>query len=284
MAVPAAALSPELESSMLARASRILYTFTTDVPELSMTDVARRTGLPRSSVHRIMEQLVQLKALEKVESRYRLGLGMIELGALAAYQNRLRRRALPHLHALHKATGGSVHLAVRDGHEIVYLEKISGSPDGRIPSRLGGRQPAYCTGAGKALLAFTHPEELTEILARGMPARTPSTITRPEVLRRELAQIRERGVAFDREENYKGIFCMAAPLREVGGSVAAAISLAGPPDRMNTQTLMPPLLTTARNVWRTVHAPTRRAAPPTWERALPEGARDEPRRPLGGPA
>nr|WP_143219701.1 helix-turn-helix domain-containing protein [Actinomadura sp. CNU-125] len=165
MPAPAAATAPPLESSMLARAARILYAFTTTTPELSMSDVVRRTGLPRSSVHRIMDQLVRLRALERTGSRYRLGLGLLELGALAAHQNRLRETALPHLRALHAATGAMVHLAVLDGHEIVYLEKIGGPAGGRVPSRLGGRQPAYCTGAGKAILAFADADRLAEVLA-----------------------------------------------------------------------------------------------------------------------
>lgn len=258
MPAPSAATVPPLESSMLARAARILYTFTTTTPELSMSDVVRRTGLPRSSVHRIMDQLVQLRALERTGSRYRLGLGLLELGALAVHQNRLRETALPHLRALQQATGAVVHLAVLDGHEIVYLEKIGGTGTGRAPSRLGGRQPAYCTGAGKAILAFTDEEGLAAVLAEGMPARTPFTITDERVLRRELARIREHGVAFDREEGFRGVACVAAPLRDAGGTPVAAISISGPPPKIDPQRLVPPLLTTSRAVWRALFAPGRR--------------------------
>ncbi|MFI0352803.1 IclR family transcriptional regulator [Actinomadura sp. 9N407] len=257
MAVPAATAA-ELESSMLARAARILYSFTVASPELSMTDVVRRTGLPRSSVHRIMDQLVQLRALERAGGKYRLGLGLIELGALAAHQNRLREAALPHLHRLQATTGALVHLAILDGHEIVYLEKIGGSPNGRIPSRLGGRQPAYCTAAGKAMLAFADEDELAAALEAGTPARTPFTITGPQALRRELALIRERGVALDREENYRGISCVAAPLRDATGRPVAAISLSGPPERINPRALTPTLLTATRAVWRALYVPARR--------------------------
>ncbi|MEV5828987.1 IclR family transcriptional regulator [Spirillospora sp. NPDC052242] len=271
MPAPAAATAPPLESSMLARAARILYAFTTTTPELSMSDVVRRTGLPRSSVHRIMDQLVRLRALERTGSRYRLGLGLLELGALAVHQNRLRETALPHLRALHAATGAMVHLAVLDGHEIVYLEKIGGSAGGRAPSRLGGRQPAYCTGAGKAILAFADADRLAEALAAGLPARTPFTITDERVLRRELARIREHGVAFDREEGYRGIACIAAPLRDAGGAPVAAISISGPPAKMDPQRLVPPLLTTSRAVWRALFAPGRRRAdaPPAAESGFP---------------
>ncbi|MEW2357597.1 IclR family transcriptional regulator [Spirillospora sp. NPDC029432] len=261
MPVPAAA-ELALESSMLARAARILYSFTAATPEQSMTDVVRRTGLPRSSVHRILDQLVRLKALERSGVRYRLGLGLIELGALAAHQNRLREVALPFLHRLHAATGMPVHLSVLDGHEIVYLEKVGGAPDGRGPSRAGGRQPAYCTAAGKAMLAFAGEERFAEVVAAGMTARTPFTVTAPQVLRRELAGIRERGVALDREENHRGVACVAAPLRDGGGRPVAAISLSGPPHRLDPRALTPRLLTTSRAVWRALFVPSRRAPVP----------------------
>ncbi|MEV4672403.1 MULTISPECIES: IclR family transcriptional regulator [Actinomadura] len=266
MAAPAAASEPHLEASMLARAARILYSFTSTTPEQSMSDVVRRTGLPRSSVHRILDQLVQLRALERTGPRYRLGLGLLELGAQAAHQNRLREAALPHLRSLHESTGTAVHLAILDGHEIVYLEKIGGRRGGRVPSRLGDRQPAYCTGAGKAILAFTGADIPAEVLDAGLLPRTPYTITSAHRLRRELARIREHGVAFDREESHRGIVCIAAPVRDGAGRPVAAVSVSGPTEQM-TSRLVPPLLTAVRGLWRTLFvAPARPrpepAAPP----------------------
>ncbi|MEU0278168.1 IclR family transcriptional regulator [Streptomyces sp. NPDC088147] len=271
MAVPAAS-GPDIGSSMLARAALILYSFNTSTPELSLMDVVRRTGLPRSSVHRILDQLVQLKGLERTGAKYRLGLRLIELGALAAHQNWLRDASLPYLHNLHSSTGALVHLSILDGHEIVYLEKIGGSPDNRIPSRLGGRQPAYCTSAGKAMLSFADEDELDEILKTGLPARTPFTITDPHAFRRELAQIRERGVAFDREENYRGIVCVAAPLRDATGRAIAAISLAGAPSRIKLQALIPPLLVTARQTRHALFVPGHRGPVPSAEPPRPDRA------------
>ena len=254
MTVPATAAAPGLESSMLARAARIMYCFTAATPELTLTDMARRTGLPSSSVHRILDQLVQLRALERAGSRYRLGLGLLELGALAAQQNRLREAASPHLHRLHAATRVPVHLAIPDGHEIIYLEKVGGPPAGGAPTRLGGRQPAYCTGAGKAMLAFADEEEVAGVLGAGLAPRTPATITDPQAFRRELAGIRERGIALDREENHRGVVCVATPLRDGLGRPIAAISLCGAPGRLNPQALTPPLLMAAREVRRALAA------------------------------
>jgi len=276
---------PVETTSTLARAAMIMNSFHGAAPELSMTDVVRRTGLPRSSVHRILEQLVGLRALERSGSRYRLGIRVIELGALAAHQNRLREVSLPFLHELHETTGHLVHLAILDGHEIIYLEKISGSAGARIPSRLGARQPAYCTGAGKAILAFSEAATVEAALAAGLTPRTPFTITRPRLFRQELAHIRERGVAFDREEGFRGIFCIAAPIRDGSGQAVAAISLSGPPARMNPQRLVPTLLTASRAVWQALFAPPRRPSTPPLPaspKPAPPPATEWPKGALGG--
>ncbi|MGI5164099.1 IclR family transcriptional regulator [Spirillospora sp. CA-253888] len=172
MAIPAAATASVLEASMLARAARILYTFADASPELSLTDVVRRTGLPRSSAHRILDQLVQLKALERTGSRYRLGLGLVELGTLAAHQNHLRTTALPHLRALREATGAVVRLGVPDEHEVVWLEQIGALPGadaGPAGTLVGGRQHTVWTAAGRAMLAYADRGLVEDALAAAPP-------------------------------------------------------------------------------------------------------------------
>ncbi|MFC9972850.1 IclR family transcriptional regulator [Spirillospora sp. NPDC127200] len=172
MGIPAAATESVLEASMLARAARILYTFADASPELSLTDVVRRTGLPRSSAHRILDQLVQLKALERTGSRYRLGLGLVELGTLAAHQNHLRTTALPHLRALREATGAVVRLGVPDEHEVVWLEQIGalpGSDAGPAGTLVGGRQHTVWTAAGRAMLAYADRGLVEDALAAAPP-------------------------------------------------------------------------------------------------------------------
>ncbi|MFI6516155.1 IclR family transcriptional regulator [Spirillospora sp. NPDC050679] len=172
MGIPAAATESVLEASMLARAARILYTFADASPELSLTDVVRRTGLPRSSAHRILDQLVQLKALERTGPRYRLGLGLVELGTLAAHQNHLRTTALPHLRALREATGAVVRLGVPDEHEVVWLEQIGALPGadaGPAGTLVGGRQHTVWTAAGRAMLAYADRGLVEEALAAAPP-------------------------------------------------------------------------------------------------------------------
>lgn len=253
--------------SLLEKAAKVLRTFQSGQPRLTLTEVVQRSGLPRSSAHRILDQLVQLRWLEREGRDYRLGMGMLELGALAAHHNRLRRAALPHLYALHEATGHLVHLTVLDGTEVVYLERIGGADDSGVPSRVGGRQPAYCTAAGKAILAFSDGALVEQVIRRGLRPRTPRTLTRPESFRGELATVRQRGVAFDLEEGFQGVSCVAAPLRGAGRAIAA-ISVCGNGAHRELERIAPAVLGCSRSVWQAIFGPGRR----TRKEAQPGGA------------
>ncbi|MFC8868776.1 IclR family transcriptional regulator [Streptomyces sp. NPDC057148] len=244
--------------SLLEKAARVLSAFQTGQPRLTLTEVVQRSGLPRSSAHRILDQLVRQRWLEREGRDYRLGMGMLELGALASHHNRLRRAALPHLHALHESTGHLVHLAVLDGTEVVYLERIGGSLDSGVPSRVGGRQPAYCTAAGKAILAFSDDAVVEPVIRQGLRPRTPRTITWPEAFRSELAMVRERGVAFDCEEGFQGVFCVAAPLRGAGRAVAS-ISVCGNGVHRELERIAPAVRGCTRSVWQAMFGPGQRA-------------------------
>ncbi|MEU6478210.1 IclR family transcriptional regulator [Streptomyces sp. NPDC047017] len=251
--------------SLLEKAAKVLSAFQSAEPRLTLTQVVQRSGIPRSSAHRILDQLVRLRWLEREGHDYRLGMGMLELGALASHHNRLRRVALPHLHALHETTGHLVHLTVLDGTEVVYLERIGGSDDGSVPSRVGGRQPAYCTAAGKAILAFGDAALVEQVIRGGLRPRTPRTLVRPESLRAELTAVRERGVAFDHEEGFRGVSCVAAPLRGAGRAVAA-ISVCGNGAHRELERIAPLVRGCARSVWRDMFGPGRH----TGNRARPE--------------
>jgi DNA-binding IclR family transcriptional regulator len=243
--------------SLLEKASLVLRTFDGDQPRLSLTEVVRRSGVPRSSAHRILDQLVQLRWLEREGRDYRLGLGMLELGGLAAHHNRLRRAALPHLHALHELTGHLVHLTILDGTDIVHLERIGGADDTTVPSRIGGRAPAYCTGAGKVILAYSDPATVEQVIGKGMRPRTPNTLVRPESLRRELLAARRRGVAFDREESYRGVNCVAAPLRGASRAIGAVSITARGCTARNMDRLALSASSCARSIWRDLFGPGR---------------------------
>ncbi|WP_083889335.1 IclR family transcriptional regulator [Nocardia pneumoniae] len=232
----------EVPVSMIERMTLILDAFDAATPTLTLLGLVERTGLPRSTVHRILDQMIRLRWLAHTSGGYRLGMRALELGGLTADHNEIRDAVSPLLHELCQRTGMVGHLAVLDGHEVVYLDKAGGRLAAMLPTRLGGRMPAHCTALGKAMLASLEPSVAEAAFHSRLPRLTAHTITEPEVLHRTLAQIRLRqGVALDRQEALDGIGCVAAPLR-VRGSAPAALSLSGRVDAMSFDKLARVLL------------------------------------------
>lgn len=250
-------------SAVIDRVSLVLDAF--DGPgRLNLAQIVRRTGLPRSSAHRMLERLVALRWLRRNGRDYELGMRLVELGSLAVHQDRLHSAAIPLLHDLHRATGLVVHLAVLDGSDVMYLEKIGDRMMAAIPTRVGGRQPAHCAAVGKAILAYNTDADVVDLSTR----KTRYSISTPAQLRDELAKVRARGVAFDREESITGFGCVAAPIGAPGEAVAA-VSVCGPMNRMMfDQRLAAPVRMTAMGIWRDVEDGPRRVAP-TLQQARP---------------
>ena len=251
-----AAAETTTPSAVIDRISLVLDAF--DGPgRLTLAQLVRRTGLPRSSAHRMLERLVQLRWLRRSGRDYELGMRLLELGSLAVHQDRLARAARPLLSELHRATGLVVHLAVLDGPDVVYLEKIGDRSASAGPARVGGRQPAHCTAVGKALLAFCDDEAGVDLQAR----RTRYSIAGRSQLADELAKVRAHGIAFEREESQLGFGCVAAPIGGPG-EAHAAVSVCGPMNRMMfDQRLAAPVRMTAMNIWRNVEDGPQRVAP-----------------------
>lgn len=223
----AAARTESTPASMVERMTLILDAFDLATPSLTLLGLAERTGLPRSTVHRILDQMIRLRWLAHSAGGYRLGIRPLELGGLAAGHNEIRDVANPLLHELCQRTGLVGHLAVLDGREVVYLDKAGGRFGANLPTRLGGRMPAHSTAVGKAILATLDPRNVEATFRTHLPRLTPHTITDIRQLQGELNQIRiRRGVALDNEESLTGIACVAAPLRG-RGPASAAISLTG---------------------------------------------------------
>ncbi len=221
---------------------------------LTLAQIVRRTGLPRSSAHRMLDRLVQLRWLRRNGRDYELGMRLVELGSLAVHQDRLVRAADPLLDELHRATGLVVHLAVLDGPDVVYLEKIG---DQRIPTRVGGRQPAHCTAVGKAILAYGDRDAEVDLRVR----KTRYSISTGARLAAELAKVRAHGVAFEREESLPGFGCVAAPIGSPGEAVAA-VSVCAPMNRMTfASRLTAPVRMTAMGIWRNVEDGPQRVGP-----------------------
>jgi DNA-binding IclR family transcriptional regulator len=232
-------------NSVLGRAMTLLTAFRSGEPELSLAELSRRTGIPKSTAHRLLAELASWNVVEHTPGGLRLGMGLFELGQLAPRQRGLREAAAPFLADLFEATHETVHLAVPDRLDVVYVQKLERRHGPRLPSQVGGRMPAYCTGVGKALLAFAPPEVLAEVLADGLVRRTPRTIVAPGLFHQELARIRARGVAEEHEESTVGIACVAAPVLAGGPHAVAAISITGWAHRLDTGRLAPAVRTAA---------------------------------------
>jgi IclR family transcriptional regulator, acetate operon repressor len=211
--------------SVIGRVSSVFDAFTAEDSELRVGEIARRTGLAKATASRLVAELVEHGFLERSGQAVRVGLRFFELGQRAARPQELRRLALANMADLRSATRQTVHLGVLDGTEVVYVVILRSRTAPPMGSRVGGRLPAHATGVGKALLAWAEPEVVDAVVAAGLPAVGPRTITDDAALRTELAAVRERGVAYEREESGPGVLCAAAPIRPALGSVIAALSV-----------------------------------------------------------
>ena len=217
-----------------AKALELLSVFSFREPRLSLADLATRTGIPRATAFRLLSTLEQSGFLAKDHGAYQLGIKCFVLGNIVAGGLDLRETSHPHLVALRDTTRETTQIAILDHWQVVYLERVpSPYPSGFMRTRAGAILPAYCTGLGKTLLAFMPEEEVAAWAAtQRFPAITPRTITTAKRLLRELRMIRERGYGLDEEERERGVCCVAAPIRNHNGEVVAAISVAGPSQRM----------------------------------------------------
>ncbi|MCL8017221.1 IclR family transcriptional regulator [Streptomyces sp. AS02] len=224
-------------SSSLRRALSILMYLAEDDghPQgTSLTDLATGLQLSKSTVLRLVGPLRETRLVDQdpESGHYRLGPQNALLGQLYLERLDIRRTASPLLHQLAQDVREAVHLVSFDPPEIVYIDKVESPQAVRMHSRIGGRQPAYCTATGKAFLAHAPDDVVAEVMAAGMPARTPATITSPERLHAELAHIRECGYAIDDVENELDIRCVAAPAFDHSGAVVTAVSISGPASRV----------------------------------------------------
>ena len=180
---------------------------------------------------------------------------MFELGTLALGQSTLREAAAPFLHTLHEVTHLTANLAVREGHEIVYLEKIS-ARDLRVPhTRLGGRGTLHATALGKAILAFSPDRAELKALAPTLVALTRHTHTDPRLLAQELLRVRRERVAYDVEESREGLFCVAAPILDKREHALGAISVTGATALIQAQQVAPTVILMALALTRALNAP-----------------------------
>jgi DNA-binding IclR family transcriptional regulator len=227
-------------SASLRRALAILLHLAEDrdVPgattDLSLGELSEALSMNKSTVLRLLAPLCDVRLVEQdpETGRYRLGWRTAQLGQV--YLERLDPRGAAHdvLRGLMVDSGETAHLVLADLPEVVYIDKVEAAQPVRMYSRIGNRQPAYCTGVGKALLAHADDETLRAAIAAGLPPRTPNTLTTGARLRADLAAIRERGYAIDDVENETDIRCVAAPVFDHTGTARYAVSISGPATRV----------------------------------------------------
>lgn len=232
--------SPKAYSSrLLDRSILLLKVLATGPVEKRLADFSE-VGLHKSTAFRLLEALRRhgLVAVDDLTGRYRLGLGLFELGMAAVSRLDVGQCAPPFLEALVAETGESASLGIFEDREVVHILRVESAHPLRLPSLAGRRSPAYCTGIGKAILAHLEPERL-EAYLKGVTLhpRTPRTITDRDTLRAELRRVRARGWSLDDEEIFPGLRCVAAPIFGLGGRVVAGVSVAGPSSRMPKDSL-----------------------------------------------
>lgn len=242
----------DVPPSMVERMTLIFDAFERSSARLTLEDVARRTQLPRSTTHRILDQLVRLEWLRHSAVGYSLGRRALSLGGQANAHGDLRSASAPLLHDIHMKTGMVVHLGVLEGAEMCYLDKVGGRFAASVPSRVGSRVPAHSTALGKAVLAWIEPEAVDELFGEELGRMTDRTIFELGTLHQELNRIRQRfGLAFERGECVRSLGCVAAAVRGPEGPVGS-ISVVGQV-QAPLEKVAPLVVDAARQVAETLH-------------------------------
>ena len=218
------------------RAAQILDCFGFDHQELSVSEIGAKTGLHRSTAHRILMALEYNDLIKQNPStgKYHLGIKLFKLGHQAVSQLNLREICRPFLSRLMNDTKETIHLAVLDDDQVLYLDKVEGPHALRMPSRVGRYIPTYCTSLGKAMLSCLDDQEVKSILRRQtLKPHTENTVKNINQLLADLGSVRKRGYAVDNEEIEIGLRCVGAPLRDYTGGMVGAISVAAPSARLS---------------------------------------------------
>ncbi len=214
-------------NSVLGKVALILQAFSVDDDELTLSHLSRRTGVPKASVHRLAQELLELGFLERAGASYRLGMRLFEIGARVPRTRALRESLLPFMHALHSATRQTILLTVLQGAEIVFVERVNSYGQAPSLSKLGGHVPLHCSATGKVFMAFGPPELFETAVRGGLTRLTPNSAASPVRLRAQIDRVRADGHAVEYEEVMQGFSSIAVPLYESSGRLIAGLSVTG---------------------------------------------------------
>lgn len=220
---------------VLERAMRLLDVLALHSEPVALKDLAAATGLHTSTTHRILNDLVVGRYVDRVDSgMYQLGMRLLELGSLVKRRLNVREVALEPMRELHRVTGQTVNLSLQQGDEIVYIERAWSERSGmQVVRAIGGHAPLHLTSTGKLFLSVVEGRQVRAYAIRtGLAGTTRNSITDVERLERELAMVRRHGYARDNEELELGVRCIAAGIHDDTGKLLAGLSLSAPADRL----------------------------------------------------
>ncbi|NDY83067.1 IclR family transcriptional regulator [Orrella sp. NBD-18] len=223
---------------VLDRATRLLDALAAESDPVALKDLARSTGLHTSTAHRILNDLVIGRYVDRVDNgMYQLGMRLLELGSLVKGRLNVREAATDAMRALHQLTGQTVNLSVRQGDEIVYIDRAWSERSGmQVVRAIGGRAPLHLTSVGKLFLSVMDSRQVKSYCARtALAGNTVNSIVTPEKLEQELNFVRQHGYARDNEELEMGVRCIAAGIHDDSGKLVAGLSISAPSDRMQDE-------------------------------------------------
>ena len=221
---------------------------------ISLKEISEKTGLHPSTTHRILNDLATGRFVDRSQpGSYRLGMRLLELGNLVKSRLNVRDAALVPMRDLHKQIQQPVNLSVRQGDEIIYVERAYSERSGmQVVRAIGGRAPLHLTSVGKLFLADDEPLRVRAYATRtGLQGHTKNSLTQLPALERELAKVRQYGVARDNEELELGVRCMAAGIHDDQGKLVAGLSISAPAERLE-ESWLPKLQATARAISETL--------------------------------
>lgn len=222
----------------LAKGLSILNLIAKRADGLTLSEVSHLSGVPKATAHRLINVLLEYGMVRvSAEDKYLAGPQCLILGNLFLSGLNLRQEAQDLLRKLARDTLETCHLGIKDGTQIVYIEKVESPHPVRMYSRVGGTNPVHSTALGRAILAYCDEDAVEAVISSGLTRRTTNTITEPERFRSNLVEIKRRGFAVDDIENEEGIRCVAAPVFDHTGDVVAGISVSGPEQRVTAERL-----------------------------------------------
>ncbi len=245
---PSSAAKPSVQ--VLERMFAVMDVLASREEAVSLKEISEKTGLHPSTAHRILNDLARGRFVDRPESgTYRLGMRLLELGNLVKARLSVRDAALGPMRTLHKLIQQPVNLSVRQGDEIVYVERTYSERSGmQVVRAIGGHAPLHLTSTGKLFLAMDDPQRVRAYAMRtGLAGQTHNSITQLPILEREIAKVRQYGVARDNEELELGVRCMSAGVYDDQGKLVAGLSISAPADRID-ESWLPKLQATANEI------------------------------------